>query len=141
MDNPNNDSFIRWQSRTIEQMGYFINTLLAISIATSGYTFSFLLEHCLPSGIKYFLLIGVLFTLLCITLLLCLTLNRLKDFRITAQIARKREKGKLEDIEGYRKLSKEYSNKSWLLLQCSTYAFMLGVYFTVIGFAIQIFIN
>ena len=40
----NNDSFIRWQGRTIEELGKAINLLLSLCLVTIGFIFSKLID-------------------------------------------------------------------------------------------------
>jgi hypothetical protein len=87
------ESFARWQSTTIQQLGYSINLVLALSTASLGFAFALARDgdfqgHCWAKTLSSMSLL--LFTL-SVSLGIAVTLNRLCDFRKTTQIALDRE--------------------------------------------------
>jgi len=95
--NKHRDRFVRWQGITITQFGYAINLILTFATAALGFSIALVRDkefrELLPQHCGKWLLIGVLisFAASIVAGLLCV-LNRLRDFRTTAQIARRRQK-------------------------------------------------
>lgn len=131
-------SFTRWQGRTREQMGYAINTLLVLATGTIGFAIAKLLEGKLYCYARCFAIVGCGLLFLCIMVLLLLIVNRLIDFRLTTQIARKRETKKRDGIERDREESRRMGNRTWSMFYFALASFLLGEVFIIIGFAIQI---
>jgi fumarate reductase subunit D len=90
-DNKSN-SFVRWQKVTLKQMGGVINLVLGLSADLLAFNSKLLID-------KYFIkpyacLLNIIASVLIFIAIGCAlwcSLNRLKDFRLTAQIARDRE--------------------------------------------------
>lgn len=85
------DKFQRWQKITIEHLGYTINLFLTFGIAALGYCFALLKDKdFLPGTSARCVMVFALMTLALslISGVFC-TLNRLADFRGTAQRSRK----------------------------------------------------
>lgn len=141
MPNTEKQSFIRWQGRSIEQLG-FVNYLL-IFIATGILAF----QVQLAVGDESFTILNrsiiiLSMLLICLSLMLgcLLARNRLCAFWKTAQVARKRETGKREGIENLRDKARTLDNRTWWLLRVQTISFVLGAAFLVI-FVIVHFID
>jgi hypothetical protein len=88
-----NGSFIRWQGIAITQMGYAVNLFLAFATASLGFALTLfkdpsLKQHCW--GRCWVVLAGVAL-MISIAIGVWCVLNRLRDFRDSGQIARKRE--------------------------------------------------
>ena len=134
-------SFIRWQGRTIEELGKTINLILSLCLATVGFVVAKLLDKkfefhfCLS---KTFIIVGTLFILASIILTLTLIYNRLIAFRTTTQIARKREKNNRAGIEDLRTEVKQKDKCTWKLFRLSIISFLLGELFIIIGFIIEL---
>jgi len=111
----NNESYIRWQNIRISQLGFANNLILGISIALIGFILDFLQtdDLVLNSCQKFLFWVGGSLTLVSIGFGLYVVFNRLEDFRLTAQIARKRETGKTDGIEDDRSESKVLGTKTW----------------------------
>lgn len=126
----NRDSFIRWQGRTIEQLGYALNLILGLSVAALGYELSILLngdferagwQNCL-------FVISLLFLFLSVAVGLCCVVNRLKDFRATAETAYKREDGASDvKLQPLRTLTCTLGKRTWFLFRCQIVAFGIGI--------------
>jgi len=75
---------------------------------------------------KFLFWIGCILNLLSIGFGILVVLNRLDDFRLTAQIARKRETGVDNGIQNNRKKSKEKGGKSWCYFKFQIALFLIG---------------
>ena len=94
-------SFVRWQAITISQMGLAVSLILTLATASLGFAFTLSKDpvirgHCWG---RCFLLLGLLSQLVSIGFGIWCVLNRLKDFRTTAHIARERERMEEEKVE------------------------------------------
>lgn len=138
----NRDSSTRWQGRTIEQFGYALNLILGLSVAVLGYELSHLLDekfkmtswqHCL-------LIISTLTLLLSITGGLWCVVNRLRNFRATAVIARMREDGASDmDLQSLRGQTDALGKRAWQLLWWQIVTFGMGLLLLVIAIGGKIF--
>jgi hypothetical protein len=128
-----NESYVRWQGRTIEQMGYAVNTLLIMTMASVGFCITQLLKPDIACCASCYIKRGVFVLLICIFLIVLLILNRLIDFRETAQIARKREKADFNGIAGKRLCVKQMGKITWYLLYAVVFLFTVGHVFIAIG--------
>jgi hypothetical protein len=132
----NRESFIRWQGRTIEQFGYALNLILGLSVAALGYELSFLLnkefdKNCLQIFCSlislFFLFFSILFGLWCVV-------DRLRNFRVTAKVAYKREDGASKlDLQPLRALTEALGKRTWLLFQLHIWAFGIGILFLILA--------
>lgn len=143
-DNSNNNksgSFVRWQGRSIEELGKSINLLLTLSLAMIGFTIAKLLGEFifLSCSAKTLILLGNSVLLVTVFLILILIRNRINSIRKTAQIARKREKNTTEGIEALRHTVRSIDKTTWALFNASIICFLVGQGLTIIGFVIEIF--
>lgn len=131
----NRESSIRWQGRTIEQFGYALNLILGLAVAALGFELSLVLGDGLkPYGWSTCLIVISVFSLLLsIALGLLCVVTRLRDFRATAETARRRE-DEVSDSELHflRTLAHELGQRSWLLLWWQIWTFGLGILLLVI---------
>lgn len=129
--------FIRWQSRTIDQLGNVINLILGLSTAIMGYMInaiakSDLLLFCWD---KFFYILCLFFTFFSIALSIMTNLNRLQDFRITTRIVRKKEKGEREiDLKADRDKSDSLGKRTWCLFYILIVFFCLSIIMAAIFF-------
>jgi len=131
----NRDSSIRWQGRTIEQFGYAQNLILGLAIASIGYEIALVLnkeieraswQNCLLSISLLAFVISAGSALWCVVI-------RLRNFRATADIARKREDGASnQDLQPQRTKTKELGELTWTLLWWQISSFAIGVLSLVI---------
>lgn len=114
-----NARFIRWQQVTLKQLGYVSNTTLTLATASIGFSLAQLPDQR-ARGWTWF---AVLLFGLSIFLGLFCAMNRLKDFRETAQIA----KGDIRDreLEEARR-NRQRGDRTWLLLIWQIVAFFGG---------------
>jgi hypothetical protein len=129
-------SSIRWQARTIEQLGYALNLILSFSVAAIGFEISLILNKEFErAGWQNWLFIMSMFSLLLSLAvgLLCVV-NRLWDFRATTETARKREDGKSDlDLQPLRKLTRALGKRTWSLFWWQIAAFGFGVLLMVLA--------
>jgi len=124
------ESSNRWQGRTIEQFGYALNLIVGLAVAAIGFELSLMLkddfqslgwQNCLFSISLLSLILSVALGLFCIV-------NRLRDFRITAKVARKREDGVSElELQPLRTIASTLGERTWLLFWWVISTFGLGV--------------
>lgn len=99
---PNSEgSFIRWQGIAITQMGYAVNLMLTFAAASLGFTLTLFKDpsrrqHCWG---RCFIVFAAVALTASIAIGLWCVLNRLRDFRESAQIARRRERWEKEGCE------------------------------------------
>lgn len=137
----NNDSFIRWQGRTIEELGKAINLLLSLCLVTIGFIFSKLIDKDFQfhnCNSKLLVIIGSFILLLSIVITLFLIYNRLFSFRLTTKIARLREKNDLSNINIIREEVKKRDKWTWALFSFCISTFLLGEAIVIFGFIIEI---
>jgi uncharacterized membrane protein YbhN (UPF0104 family) len=94
-------SFIRWQTTALAQLGHVSNLILSFATASLGFSLALVKdEHYLPSGAtKGLWIAAVLLLAISIILGIWCALNRLADFRETAQNARDRERLEREELQ------------------------------------------
>lgn len=129
-------SFIRWQSITIAQLTYAVNLILGLSVATLAFQVTLLLnKDFVPSSWqKCSFSISLLLLLVSVALGLWCVINRLKDFRATTKVARKRENGASEtELEPLRNVYRELDKKTWGIFWWQVGTFGAGVLLTVIS--------
>jgi hypothetical protein len=132
-----NESFTRWQGRSIEQLGGVINLLLGLSIAIMGYLINFVSapNTTLECWDKFFFILSLIFSFSSIAFGITTNLNRLCDFRITTKIARRREKNVSSiELQDDRKTSKRLGKRTWCLFYILITTFSLSIIMTTILF-------
>ncbi|MEA3274744.1 MAG: hypothetical protein U9Q81_05510 [Pseudomonadota bacterium] len=129
-------SFVRWQSIMIAQLTYAINLILGFSVATLAFQVTLLLnsDFTPQSWQKCTFSISLLLLMASVALGLWCVINRLRDFRATTEVARKRESGAsdaaLEPLRNkYRNLGKMTVGIFWW--QVGTFG--LGILLTVVS--------
>lgn len=119
-------SFVRWQTNTVKQLGNANNLVFGLATGLLAFQVNLLLGHHLfgvcPRG---FGIAAVLFLGISIGFALGCTLNRLADFRLTAAIARRREK-QLGGLSTRRKLAKDLGKRTWELFVTQLLSFGVG---------------
>ena len=126
-------SFVRWQSITITQLGYAVNLILTFATASLGFILSMVKDRgfkpdCWGRGFLDFsgLALGV-----SVAVGLGCVVNRLADFRKTAQIARFRQKWPERKeplfIRRMRRRTKKLGKRTWQLFCWQVSSFGVGV--------------
>lgn len=123
-----NKSFSKWQDIRIKQLGFANNLILALALGVMGFAIKFIQdENFEPNNIQKSLIwIGGVLTLISILLGILLIINRLEDFRLTANIARKRETGNRKDLIADRESSRKLGKKTWKFFVWQTSTFFIG---------------
>lgn len=136
-----NDKYIRWQAIRIKQLGFINNLVLGLSVGLLAYNFKFILpdEVRLNSIQKILFWISSFLTVISVFIALILSINRLEDFRLTAQIARKEEKKKTDNIEIERAQSNKLGKKTWCLFTWQIATFLIGFLTSAIYIIIELF--
>jgi len=132
----NRESSIRWQGRSIEQFGYALNLILGLSVAAIGYELSILLddEFKRAGWQNCLFVISMLSLLLSVAVGLWCVVNRLRDFRATAETARDREDGASAlKLQPLRTLTCTLRKRTWLLFWWQIAAFGIGILLLVIA--------
>ena len=139
-------SFVRWQSTSIQQLGSSINLVLALATGSLGFALSVLKDsdfHAYCSGKVLFA--GSLLLFVSIGLGVWCTINRLCDFRLTAAIARDREKwqqqGKSKEeidsgLSARRAKAESLDATTWRLFYSQVGTFSLAILLLVCAVAI-----
>lgn len=126
----NRESSVRWQGRTIEQFGYALNLVLGLSVTGFGYetTLLFNKEPVLSEWQSCLLKTSLLLFFISSAVALWCIITRLRNFRLTAKIARNREGGASElELQPERIKSKELGRITWLLLWWQIGGFAAGI--------------
>lgn len=129
---PTNERFVRWQATLREHLSYAVNLFLTFSVAALGYGFSLVRDKTfIPVGCVRCLFLMSLFLLWAsIVLGMLCVLNRLRDFRGTAQ----RVRGVVDKSIPEKEYLDRLGEITWNLFYCQCMAFGLGV--TALGFAV-----
>jgi hypothetical protein len=121
-----NDKFQRWQKTAMDQLGYALNLILTLTVATLGYWFvllkdkDFIPSHsakCLMSLSLSALSVSAICGLLCVV-------NRLRDSRGTAKRTRSESSSETPTKEHLDELGRT----TWVLFYFQLSAFAVGVW-------------
>ena len=115
------DSFVRWQKYTLDQLTYSVNLILTLSTASLGFAVALLINKDFPltsfplwSWGKILFLLTLLALFASMGLGIWCVINRLYDFRTTKDTARQREKGTSdEELKPLRLKYEDYGAKTW----------------------------
>jgi hypothetical protein len=139
-----NESFVRWQSATITQLGYAVNLFLGFAGASLGFALLFVKDQAFRPGFWSKLAIDSSIALLEGSLLLGVwcAITRLRDFRMTAAIARDRSDIQQNEEQIGRRVterraeSEKLGRWTWGLFYSQILAFACGVFLLIVTFAI-----
>ena len=116
---------VRWQGHSVAQLGFVNNTVLALTTASIGFAVS-----RESSGWQWWLLVlGIVYLVVSAGLALWCAVNRLQDFRESAQLARGKM-GIVEQSERQRK-NRKRSKRTWTLLYWQLGTFAVGALLVV----------
>lgn len=135
-------SSTRWQAFTIQQFTNAVNLILGLSLAVLGFQVNLLSnDKFAPLGCEksVFTLSACLMFLSAGAGTLC-TINRLLDFRGTANTARARGSGDHELASQLREQGRELGKLTWRLFWFQAWLFFVGVLLVVLDIA-SIFYN
>ena len=127
MSTEGNIRFVRWQGRSIAQLGFVNNTVLGLTTASLGFAVS----RQSSGWTQCALWVGIGFLLTSVWFALCCARNRLLDFRESAQLARRRLDA-AERRERRRK-NRKRGECTWALLNLQLLTFALGATLVVVG--------
>ncbi len=123
-------SFVRWQGRAIEQLGAVNNAFTALGLAILGLMGSWVTSGQTTSGWATLTLglagASVVFGAI-------LAWNRLTAFRLTASVARKREKDDREGLAQLRERVDGRDKATWWLLYAQLGSFTLALVSLVVA--------
>jgi amino acid permease len=126
-------SFIRWQERTMKQLGYVNDLLIALSIGLIAFQTQLVIgQESFNILNKVIISLSLLLILLSILLGCYVAWNRLLSFRLTAQIARKRETNQRARIDELRDEVKIKDERTWWYLHAQAVSFGVGALLLVI---------
>lgn len=131
-----NESFIRWQTITINQLSYVINLILGFSVAGLGFGVSLLLNDKFNpvSWQKYTFSLSLILLIASVAFGVWCTINRLRDFRSTMKIARKRNKQECEaEVNELRVLTRKLGKKTWGIFWLQIGSFSAGILLMVLS--------
>jgi hypothetical protein len=137
------DGFVRWQQKTIDERGKAITLFLSMSFASVGFVITQLLKDDFEFSDSYaeiLILLGTALQLISIILIIWLTLNRLKGFRLTTKIARINceQEGKEEELSMLRIKNDKVDELTHFLFSSSLWTFGVAESLIVLGFIVQI---
>ena len=135
------NKYIRWQAIRINQLGFINNLILGLSLGLIAFNFNFILpdDIVLNCFQKFLFWISAILTVISVFISLILAINRLEDFRLTAQIARKEEKKLTENIEIDRAKSDKLGKRTWCLFIWQIATFLIGFLTSAIYIIIELF--
>jgi len=145
-------SFVRWQGKTLTQLGYAVNLILAFATASLGFSLSVIKHESYTPGIwaKAFMAFSLLMILSSILFGIWCVINRLRSFRHTKNAARTREeRDKMKEkspssgtalanlqkqLEAERACYTSLDKGSWVLFWFEVTTFGLGILFLIASF-------
>ncbi len=134
MNKETKDTYRFWQDKRINQLGTTNNLILTFSLGALYFILDLYkgieLKYCIHNLIFIIALIALFISLLSAILL---NLNRLKDYRETSQIVRKRDN---ENVDDLRNDNKKTGEKTWSLLNWQLWSFFTGIALTSILYII-----
>lgn len=138
MSQEDQESFIRWQEITRNHFSSVANLILALATGLLAFQSTLLLEHKLSVPCAFWLATAsLIFLATSVAIALWCLVNRLRDFRLTAQIARRREKGETE-LQEFREKSKSLGKFTWGLFWFQVALFGLGAGCCAVAVVIQV---
>ena len=145
--NDSGRSFARWQTITRDQLTYAINLILGLSVAALGFELSLVLNwkvNDLACTNIWAPLVSCTFvatsalSVLILAMSICIGIfvitNRLRDFRLTQEIARRREDNATDqELDADRKQSLVLGDRTWVLFTRQICSFGVGIFFAVLS--------
>ena len=138
MTDDKTSSFTQWQEVTRDHLGGLINIVLGLATGLLAFESTLLLERKFTAPCAFgFGLLAVGLLSASVWFALWCAVNRLSDFRLTAKIAREREKG-ATDLEEKREKSRLLGEITWRLLNAQLWLFGLGATAGVVAVFLQV---
>lgn len=129
MTDPKKEPFLRWQGRSLEYLSYAINLFLGLSIAAIGFEMSLLqkADFNLVGWQKCIFVLSLLSLIVASGLGVACVLNRVKDFRDTTAIARKKSKEEYDDeLDELREIVGVIGSRTRNLFNWQVWLFSIG---------------
>ncbi len=138
MVDDDSESFVRWQSVTRAHLGSTMNLVLGLATGLLAFQSALLLDGKLSAPCSFgFGLLALFFLAFSVALALWCAVTRLSDFRLTAQIARRREQGE-SDFSSEREESRSCGKLTWRLFRGQLWLFGLGAGAAALSVLIQV---
>jgi hypothetical protein len=131
------ERFAKWQGVTREQLGANSNVVLVLATGLLGFVTVAVLERKLAAYSFDFGISAAVLLAVSVGLALWCAMNRLADFRLTAQIAHPKNSG-TEALEAMRDTSKCLGERTWLIFRGQIWSFGLGVAAAGVAVIIQV---
>lgn len=134
------DSFVRWQNIRITQLGFANNLLIALGVTLIGFTLDFIQtdQQILIFTQKFLFWVGISSSIVSIGLGLFVVINRLEDFKLTAQIARNRENETTSGINVDRTQTNKLGKRTWCCFIWQVVTFSVGFLLLLIMVLIEL---
>jgi hypothetical protein len=130
--------FLRWQDYRIQQLGFVNNLFVGLSTGIIGITGYVVFAQ--PVALVNFepVLVGMalIFHALSVLAGSAVAWNRLRDFRATAQVVRKRS---TENVSELRDKAEQLGDKTWCILKVQGGTFVLGLALFAVAVCVRIF--
>jgi hypothetical protein len=137
MSQEDQESFIRWQDVTRNHFSSVTNFILTLATGLLAFQSMFLLESKFFScGALMFASASLIILAVSVTLGLLCSVNRLRDFRLTTKIARRRN-GET-DLQDLQEKSKALGKFTWRLFWVQIALFGLGACCVAVAVFIQV---
>ena len=131
-------SFVRWQEVAREHLGGLINLVLGLATGLLAFESTLLLEKKFTAPCAFGLgLLALILLSISVGFALWCAVNRLSDFRLTAQIARGTDKG-ATDLKAKREESKSLGKTTWRLLKAQLWFFGVGAAAAAVAVLLQV---
>jgi hypothetical protein len=123
------DAFVRWQGRTVDQLGSVSNLILGLSTAAIGLLATALVDGRVPAvgWSRWAFLFALLCELVATVSGVALAWNRLLDFRATMNSAKARLRQETDQLPGLREETQVLGEATWRMLKVQTASFIAGV--------------
>jgi hypothetical protein len=134
------ERFIRWQTRTIEQLGYAVNLILGLAVATLGFSLNLLSSSTKFAPIdfaKFCFTYSLFITVTSIILGIWCVITRLEDFRIKKDVARAEEKESPPELTDLRGKMNNLGKRTWILFRWQLRTFGLAVSLLSLSFLVH----
>jgi hypothetical protein len=134
-----NGSFLRWQTISINQLGFTSNLIFTVNLAILGFLVSNTMDinFILKCEGKAFFTFGLIILILSFLTGIIINLTRISDFRLTARAARLREKDESDSrLEKLRQTTKFLGKLTWIIFIVQLSSFGLGLISVFISIAI-----
>jgi len=127
IEQPSDASTVRWQEQAVAQLSFAINLFIGLAMASLGLAFGWMTSKPITGSARCLLLVGVSLMLVSLLCGCGATITRLLDFRKTARIARRRERGVTSaDLDDLRLSVRELGNATWRLFWLEIGSFVGG---------------